>query len=198
MMRLERFTGRRADALSGGMYKKLALACALLHRPRVLVLDEPTNGVDPVSRRELWDLLHELVAEGMAVVLATPYMDEAAACHRVGLLYKGKMLTEGHPAALVGGFVHDTLLVRAPNRRHEIETLIEGREEVLAVSPQGMALRVVVRHDAAAAFRRFAKDEVSPSLELEPITPSFEDVFLTLMAEKQASSHGSAQWGEQA
>ncbi|MDY7226759.1 ABC transporter ATP-binding protein [Hyalangium rubrum] len=98
--RLERFTERRADALSGGMYKKLALACALLHRPRVLLLDEPTNGVDPVSRRELWELLYGLVHEGMTLVVSTPYMDEAARCHRVGLLYAGEVIAEGAPREL--------------------------------------------------------------------------------------------------
>lgn len=98
--RLERFTDRRADALSGGMYKKLALACALLHRPRVLLMDEPTNGVDPVSRRELWELLYGLVHEGMTLVVSTPYMDEAARCHRVGLLYAGEVIAEGAPREL--------------------------------------------------------------------------------------------------
>lgn len=97
--RLERFGDRRADALSGGMYKKLALACALLHSPPVLLLDEPTNGVDPVSRRELWALLHELVAEGSAVLVTTPYMDEAERCHRVGLMHEGRLLAEGDPVA---------------------------------------------------------------------------------------------------
>jgi ABC-2 type transport system ATP-binding protein len=99
--RLERFLGRRADALSGGMYKKLALACALLHQPRVLLLDEPTNGVDPVSRRELWALLHEFVHGGMAVLVTTPYMDEAERCDRVGLVHKGKLLLEGGPRELI-------------------------------------------------------------------------------------------------
>ena len=99
--RLERFTARRADALSGGMYKKLALACALLPRPSLLLLDEPTNGVDPVSRRELWALLFELSGEGMAILVSTPYMDEAARCHRVGLIDAGKMLLEGAPSALL-------------------------------------------------------------------------------------------------
>jgi ABC-2 type transport system ATP-binding protein len=98
--RLGRFTDRRADALSGGMYKKLALACALLHRPRVLLMDEPTNGVDPVSRRELWELLYGLVHEGMTLVVTTPYMDEAARCHRVGLLYAGELIAEGAPREL--------------------------------------------------------------------------------------------------
>jgi ABC-2 type transport system ATP-binding protein len=99
--RLAPFVDRRADALSGGMYKKLALACALLHEPEVLLLDEPTNGVDPVSRRELWELLHEFVHGGMTVLISTPYMDEAERCHRVGLAWRGRILVEGAPQELV-------------------------------------------------------------------------------------------------
>jgi len=99
--RLDRFLDRRADALSGGMYKKLALACALLHQPKALLLDEPTNGVDPVSRRELWALLHEFVHGGMAVLVSTPYMDEAERCDRVGLIHRGRLLLEGGPRELI-------------------------------------------------------------------------------------------------
>jgi ABC-2 type transport system ATP-binding protein len=99
--RLAPFVDRRADALSGGMYKKLALACALLHEPEVLLLDEPTNGVDPVSRRELWELLHEFVHGGMTVLLSTPYMDEAERCHRVAMVHRGRVLAEGVPHRLV-------------------------------------------------------------------------------------------------
>jgi ABC-2 type transport system ATP-binding protein len=101
--RLAPFLDRRADALSGGMYKKLALACALLHEPEVLLLDEPTNGVDPVSRRELWALLHEFVHGGMTVLVSTPYMDEAERCHRVGLVHRGRLLLEGDPRELMRG-----------------------------------------------------------------------------------------------
>jgi ABC-2 type transport system ATP-binding protein len=101
--RLAPFVDRRADALSGGMYKKLALACALLHEPEVLLLDEPTNGVDPVSRRELWALLYEFVQGGMTVLVSTPYMDEAERCHRVGLVHRGKLLLEGDPRDLARG-----------------------------------------------------------------------------------------------
>jgi ABC-2 type transport system ATP-binding protein len=102
--RLAPFTDRRADQLSGGMYKKLALACALLHQPEVLLLDEPTNGVDPVSRRELWALLHEFVEGGMAVLISTPYMDEAERCRRVGLVHQGRMLLEGPPERLLADY----------------------------------------------------------------------------------------------
>ncbi len=101
LTRLAPFAGRRADALSGGMYKKLALACALLHRPGALILDEPTNGVDPFSRRELWALLHEFVHGGMAVLVSTPYMDEAERCDRVGLVHRGRLLAEGAPLDLL-------------------------------------------------------------------------------------------------
>jgi ABC-2 type transport system ATP-binding protein len=122
--RLAPFTGRRADQLSGGMYKKLALACALLHEPDVLLLDEPTNGVDPVSRRELWELLHEFVDRGMAVVISTPYMDEAERCSRVGLMHRGRLLLEGAPEALLAEHA------RATGHRADFETLfvdaIEG------------------------------------------------------------------------
>jgi len=115
--RLAAFTARRADQLSGGMYKKLALACALLHEPEVLLLDEPTNGVDPVSRRELWELLHEFVDRGMAVVISTPYMDEAERCSRVGLVHRGRLLLEGAPEALLAEHA------RATGRRTDFETL---------------------------------------------------------------------------
>ncbi|MCS6842786.1 MAG: ABC transporter ATP-binding protein [Caldilineales bacterium] len=98
--RLEAFTDRRAAALSGGMKKKLALACALIHQPEVLFLDEPTTGVDPVSRREFWDILAELHVAGVTILVSTPYMDEAERCSRVGLMYAGRLLVCDTPDAL--------------------------------------------------------------------------------------------------
>jgi len=94
-MGMDKFGSRLAARLSGGMKQKLALTIALLHKPRILVLDEPTNGVDPVSRREFWTVLGDLVSEGMTVLVSTPYMDEASRCHRVGLLHEGRLLCEG-------------------------------------------------------------------------------------------------------
>jgi ABC-2 type transport system ATP-binding protein len=178
--RLARFVDRRADALSGGMYKKLALACALLHRPRLLVLDEPTNGVDPVSRREFWDLLRDFAQEGMAVVLSTPYMDEAARCHRVGLMHAGRLLMEGEPSVLLAAFPYRVFRVEG-GERDAVSRMLSGDPRVLAVSPAGARLRVVLPPEAEA--------EVAALLEplgarLTPIAPDFEDLFVARLGEQ--------------
>ncbi len=172
--RLARFTDRRADALSGGMYKKLALACALLHQPQVLLLDEPTNGVDPVSRRELWSLLHEFVAGGMAVLISTPYMDEAERCHRVGLIHNGRLLEEGEAKVLLESFDHETFEVIG-GERAAVERALSGRPEVRASSPAGARLRVVLAPGSSAAVR----GTLSPlGASLREAAPDFEDLFL--------------------
>jgi len=101
LARLEKFRDRRAGRLSGGMYKKLGLICVLLHTPEILLLDEPTIGVDPVSRRELWDLMHDFSAGRMTIIMSTSYMDEAERCARVQLLENGKLLAGGEPRALL-------------------------------------------------------------------------------------------------
>jgi len=101
MTRLAGFTGRPASQLSGGMYKKLGLMCALLRSPRALILDEPTNGVDPISRRELWELLYRLLDQGILIVVTTAYMDEAERCSRVNLLERGRVVAQGEPRELL-------------------------------------------------------------------------------------------------
>ncbi len=184
--RLERFGDRRADALSGGMYKKLALACALLHQPRALILDEPTNGVDPVSRRELWDLLYEFVDGGMAVLLATPYMDEAERCHRVGLIYGGKLITEGQPRELARHFHHGTFLLAA-TARAALEAELDARPEVLSLTPHGALVRAVVHGDEADSFATWARS--LPLVQsVQPVRPDFEDVFLGLVSGEQQTA----------
>jgi len=183
--RLSRFGDRRADALSGGMYKKLALACALLHRPPVLVLDEPSNGVDPVSRRELWDLLHHFVHGGMAVLLATPYMDEAARCDRVGLLHQGELLAEGRPEQLIRDFHHATLMLHCEDRA-AAEDAVEDHPDLLALSPHGADLRVVVPRAAVAAFTELGR--TGPArFTVSEVSPDFEDVYLGLLADAEAA-----------
>jgi ABC-2 type transport system ATP-binding protein len=181
--RLDRFTDRRADQLSGGMYKKLALAAALLHEPKVLLLDEPTNGVDPVSRRELWALLHEFVQAGMAVLVSTPYMDEAERCDRVGLAFRGRLLLEGEPGALLAGFDQESYEI-AGGDRDRTESVLSALPAVRSVSPAGSRLRV----DLLAGSR----DEVAAALapldaELRPVSPSFEDLFLSRLQREHAA-----------
>jgi ABC-2 type transport system ATP-binding protein len=177
--RLSRFRKRRADALSGGMYKKLALACSLLHRPRLLLLDEPTNGVDPVSRREFWDLLGEFTHEGMAVLISTPYMDEASRCHRVGLIHHGRTLQEGAPSEMVRDFAHLVYRVSGGDR-DAISSAIANVPGVLAVSPSGSRVRVVVERPCAAALQSAV---AAASASLERVAPDFEDLFLASMRE---------------
>ncbi|HEX7829319.1 MAG TPA: ABC transporter ATP-binding protein [Thermoanaerobaculia bacterium] len=122
---LEPFKDRRAGALSGGMKQKLALSCALVHRPELLLLDEPTTGVDAVSRREFWDLLQDLKATGLTIVVSTPYMDEANRCDRVALIDKGKLLATDVPHALTQSFGRPLLAVRANERYRALLALRE-------------------------------------------------------------------------
>jgi len=176
--RLAPFVDRRAADLSGGMYKKLALSCALLHRPDVLLLDEPTNGVDPVSRRELWALIYEFVADGMAVLLTTPYMDEASRCHHVGLMHEGKIISEGAPGDLTDALEHVVAEVVGGDRE-VLHEMLEERDDIIAASPAGERLRVVVLpghdQDLAAALAPLGA-------KLEVVPPDFEDLFLARIA----------------
>jgi ABC-2 type transport system ATP-binding protein len=174
LTRLAPFVDRRADALSGGMYKKLALACALLHEPEVLLLDEPTNGVDPVSRRELWQLLHEFVAEGMAVLISTAYMDEAARCHRVCMLYAGQVVAEGEPSRLVRE-LHVPVFEVKGGDRDALHALLAQASGVIAASPAGERLRIVLAADQVATI---AGSVASLGAQLSPVSADFEDVFL--------------------
>jgi ABC-2 type transport system ATP-binding protein len=181
--RLERFVDRRADQLSGGMYKKLALAAALLHEPRVLLLDEPTNGVDPVSRRELWALLHEFVQSGMAVLISTPYMDEAERCDRVGLAFRGRLLLEGAPGALLAAFDEESFEVSGGDR-DAVEAALGRLPGVRAVSPAGSRLRVDLESGSGAAVAA----ALSPlGAELRPVAPTFEDLFLSRLHREHAA-----------
>lgn len=178
--RLAEFQSRRAEALSGGMYKKLALACALLHEPKVLLLDEPTNGVDPVSRREFWDLLGEFLAEGMAIVIATPYMDEAARCHRVGLVHEGRLVQGGAPDDLLRAFAHPVFAVKGD--RAKLEAAFERDHDVLAFGVSGDHLRIVVRRGES---ERVLAELHESGAEASVAAPTFEDLFLASVREDE-------------
>jgi ABC-2 type transport system ATP-binding protein len=179
--RLEAARDRPAGALSGGMYKKLAIACALLHDPRALVLDEPTNGVDPVSRRELWALLYEFVKGGVGVLVATAYLDEVARCGRIVMLHRGRILREGTPAALLNGFDAIVLAIDIAERA-AVDPILDEDPRVIAATPAGANLRAVVsRADAAAVSAALAEK----GARVSPASPDFEDVYL-------AAAHGAA------
>lgn len=141
--RLENFRARRAAMLSGGMKKKLALACALVHEPQVLILDEPSTGVDPVSRRELWVILAEVVQRGVTVVVSTPYMDEAERCHQVGFLYGGRILAAGTPDELKQRLPYEVLEVKASPRK-QMRQIAAELPGVLEWRPVGDSLRLTV------------------------------------------------------
>ena len=181
---LERAKDRPAGALSGGMYKKLAIACALLHRPQVLVLDEPTNGVDPVSRREVWALLYEFVAEGMGVLVSTPYMDEAARCGRVCLLSAGKVLVQGEPSALVASCADVVLEARARDRA-PIDAYLEAHESVIAVTPAGERIRALILADREAEVRAGLE---ARGADVARSVPDFEDLYFSLEARSKRAA----------
>ncbi|MGD8457739.1 MAG: ABC transporter ATP-binding protein [Anaerolineales bacterium] len=141
--RLDRFQSRRAANLSGGMKKKLALACALVHDPRILLLDEPSTGVDPLSRRELWVMLAEVVARGVTILVSTPYMDEAERCTQVGILHKGRMLTIGAPDELERNLPFDIIEVKAHPRK-KMRRTVEEMEGITDWRPVGDRLRLSV------------------------------------------------------
>jgi ABC-2 type transport system ATP-binding protein len=172
--RLTPFVERRAEALSGGMYKKLALACALLHEPEVLLLDEPTNGVDPVSRRELWELLYEFVQRGMAVLICTPYMDEAERCQRVGLLHAGRLLLQGNTRDLLQQFADEAYEIQG-GERGEVEAALGQLSCVLASSPVSARLRVVIQGGNA---RKLVERLQPLGAMCRRVSASFEDVYL--------------------
>ncbi|HEX8149868.1 MAG TPA: ATP-binding cassette domain-containing protein [Pyrinomonadaceae bacterium] len=179
---MDRFKGRLAGRLSGGMKQKLALACALVAEPKVLLLDEPTTGVDPVSRREFWDALARLSAEGMTIVAATPYLDEAERCHRVALMHAGRIRAEGSPAELRRGLGLMRLEVRAADLARA-EEVLGGAGGAGDVQRFGDRLDVMVR-DAAQGERdvRVALAEGGIEVtELRAGEPTLENTFVSVL-----------------
>jgi ABC-type multidrug transport system ATPase subunit len=176
---LGRFTGRRAGKLSGGMKQKLGLACALIRKPELLLLDEPSVGVDPISRRELWKLVYDLVDQGIGVVWSTSYLDEAERCADVLLLNEGEVLYDGPPKALTARVEGRSFLVTgAATGRRRVLTRALGRPEVVDGVIQGRSVRLVVR----AGARPPAPAELgAPGAEVEPTPPRFEDAFVDLL-----------------
>ncbi len=186
-LRLAPFRSRLADRLSGGMKQKLALACTLIHEPEVLVLDEPTTGVDPVSRREFWRILSRLQADGMTIVLTTPYLDEAERCGRVGLMHRGRLLEVDAPDRLRAS-VRGTVLELIASPRRKAAAILAARvaaPRVTDVQAFGerlhVALEDVPSSQADEAGETLAGDLRAEGIALTSIrrvAPSLEDVFI--------------------
>lgn len=172
-VRLTEFRNRRADNLSGGMYKKLAIACSILHRPDLLLLDEPTNGVDPVSRRDLWALLFSLAADGVAVLVSTPYMDEAERCHRVGLMYDGMLVREGTPDHLLEELSNRVYLIESENPASDLERVQKRLPEgaLSAVAPGG--IRVILTESGR------------PRMRMKAVQAGIEDLLMLVQYRKE-------------
>ncbi len=182
---LTEFTDRRGKLLSGGMKKKLALACTLIHRPRMLLLDEPTTGVDPVSRRDFWDILTELHLEGRTIVVSTPYMDEADRCSRVGLMFEGKLIACDTPRTIRNGISGELLGLKADDWRLA-KTALVGLEGIQEIQTYGKALhlRLDSAERRAEAIDAALRQHGISAYELNPIPIRMEEAFISLMGER--------------
>ena len=183
---------RRAltGTLSGGWKQRLALGCAILHNPPVLFLDEPTSGVDPIARGDFWTLIREMSAEGHTIFVSTHYMDEAEYCHRLALMYRGKVIALGAPAELKAGLTHHSLFQLDTGDPLETMRALEGLPGIHDVAVFGGGLHVTVDDAAAAepAIRQALASKSVPVKRLEKIMPSMEDVFVAMIeAEERAS-----------
>jgi ABC-2 type transport system ATP-binding protein len=184
MTQLTPFRARRADRLSGGMKQKLALACTLVHEPRILLLDEPTTGVDPVSRREFWKLLSEFLGRGLTIVMSTPYLDEAERCARVALLHDGRLLAIDRPEQLQLQLSGQLLEVSIDAPRPPVDVLgrIPGVVDVQSFGDRAH-VRVAAGQAAAdaAAIARELEARGFTGISVRPIAASLEDVFIDLI-----------------
>ena len=188
---LAEFAARRADALSGGMRQKLGLAAALVHRPRILVLDEPTGGVDPVTRQSFWQLLIELLGQGVSVLLSTPYMDEASRCTRVGFLDGGRLLVEGAPGEIAARLDGRMIEVAAEPRRRAA-TIARADPSVEDARVFGDRVRLRLAPGSAEHVRKTLAERL-PSEgctvhHIQTVPPDLEDVFIDLL-----EAHGQAE-----
>ncbi|HHB91367.1 MAG TPA: ABC transporter ATP-binding protein, partial [Anaerolineae bacterium] len=179
---LEAFADRPASKLSGGMKKKLGLACALIHSPQLLLLDEPTNGVDPVSRREFWDILAQLHLQAVTILITTPYMDEAERCNRVGLMFRGKLIQQGEPEALRKLAPGEMLVLYTPELVRA-EAILSEFPDYLEHQVYGDRLHIFVS-DATAArpqLETFLASHGIPIQSLYQDEPRLEEAFIHLI-----------------
>ncbi|MBL7796708.1 MAG: ABC transporter ATP-binding protein [Saprospiraceae bacterium] len=187
-VQLEPFKDRRAGALSGGMKQKLALCCALIHRPRVLLLDEPGTGVDPVSRKEFWDMLRRLRASGITILVSTPNMDEAELCDRIALLQQGQLLAVNTPAGITAGFRRPLFAVRSDEMYRLIQDLrsFEGAADCHAFGEYAhLTLNTANEPADEKLILQYLVSQNHRNIEVKPVAATVEDCFIDLMTTTQ-------------
>ena len=189
------FSRRRAGKLSGGMKQKLALCCALIHKPEVLFLDEPTTGVDVVSRKEFWEMLKRLKAHGISILVSTPYMDEASLCDRVALIQRGRIMAIDAPASIAGSYPVAMFAAKAEDM-YQLLTVLRADSAVDSCYAFGEFLHVTLKdgQDSDRVFGRIAATHPLPRFEVRRIDPTIEDSFIRLMlaTEVPAGAHGQS------
>jgi ABC-type multidrug transport system ATPase subunit len=182
-VQLEPFKKRRAGKLSGGMKQKLALCCALIHKPDVLFLDEPTTGVDPVSRREFWEMLKRLKMQNITILVSTAYMDEASMCDRIALMHNGKILSIDTPAGISASYSDQLFAVKAENMSKLLKAL-SGCEQVLSCYSFGQYAHVSVKRSEQnidEILNKCLENTSYEKLQINPIQATVEDCFIKLL-----------------
>ncbi|MGB5272972.1 MAG: ABC transporter ATP-binding protein [Flavobacteriaceae bacterium] len=189
-VQIEPFKGRRAGKLSGGMKQKLALCCALIHKPKVLFLDEPTTGVDPVSRKEFWDMLKRLQLKGITILVSTPYMDEAALCDRIALMMNGKILQIDTPQAIVSSFPFIIYNVKTAETYRLIQDLA-GYAKTHSAYPFGEYLHFTSSANdfKAGELVAYLKEKKHKQIVVSETQPSIEDTFMELSKQPKTVSN---------
>jgi ABC-2 type transport system ATP-binding protein len=185
--RLTPFRGRLAEKLSGGMKQKLALACTLVHRPRLIFLDEPTTGVDPVSRRDFWKILQSLLKRGITIVMTTPYLDEAERCTRVALMNRGSLMRVDTPEGMKSAMIGEILEIVC-DRVREASDLLKGEQDAPEVQTFGDRIHVIAGSAASreSAIRRTLERAGIRVTGVRRIEPSLENVFISLLTHSAA------------
>lgn len=185
------FSNRRAGKLSGGMKQKLALCCALIHKPEVLFLDEPTTGVDAVSRKEFWDMLATLQKQGITILVSTPYMDEANLCERIALIQNGKIMSVNTPQNIIADY-STTLYAAKANNIYQLLNDLRKNDLVDSCYAFGEYLHITLAQDTGEAvqqLKRYAVQKGHTHIELKPIEPTIEDSFIQLTNENKLLPH---------
>ena len=179
---IEPFKNRRAGKLSGGMKQKLALSCALIHRPEVLFLDEPTTGVDPVSRKEFWGMLKKLKAHGITILVSTPYMDEANMCDRIGLIQEGEIMSINTPEMMIKNYDKELFAIKT-EEKYKLLTILKNYENTLSIFSFGDSLHYIDKRPGITLSKLKASlNRLDlPQYTIENTIPTVEDCFMQLM-----------------